>query len=121
MSKEHLFSLTEKDFEFKYSRGSGKGGQKRNKTSSKVHCKHVASGASVTCDETRCQHQNKRIAFKRLVSTPQFQAWMKIEIAKASGKLKDLEDKVNKSMKYIKVQVKSENGTWIDAGPELIE
>lgn len=114
MSKEHLFSLTEKDFEFKYSRGSGKGGQKRNKTSTKVHCKHLPSGALSTCDETRCQHQNKRIAFTKIISTDKFQAWLKLEIAIASGKLKDLEEKVDRSMRNVKVEVKSEDGTWVE-------
>lgn len=47
-------------------RGTGKGGQKRNKTSTKVRIVHLPTGIAVECDETRSQHQNKRLAFRKL-------------------------------------------------------
>ena len=43
--REKLFTLTAKNFRWDYFRGSGKGGQKRNKTSSGVRCTHEESGA----------------------------------------------------------------------------
>lgn len=43
--RELVFSLTKDDFEWEYFRGTGKGGQKKNKTSSAVRCKHLESGA----------------------------------------------------------------------------
>jgi len=42
--KELLFSLTKKDFKVETFRGSGAGGQHRNKTDSAVRIKHPASG-----------------------------------------------------------------------------
>ena len=47
-------------------RGTGPGGQKRNKTSSAVRVVHVASGISVCDDVSRSQHQNQGHALARL-------------------------------------------------------
>lgn len=43
--KQLLFSVTAKDCEWSYTRGTGAGGQKKNKTSSAVHCSHKQSKA----------------------------------------------------------------------------
>ena len=48
-----LFSVTAKDCRWDYFRGSGKGGQKSNMTSSRVRCTHKESGAVGQSDETR--------------------------------------------------------------------
>lgn len=47
-------------------RGSGPGGQKRNKTESAVRLRHAPSGITVQSDDTRSQHQNRRRALARL-------------------------------------------------------
>jgi hypothetical protein len=47
-------------------RASGPGGQKRNKTSSAVRLRHLATGLIVTAVESRSQHENKARALKRL-------------------------------------------------------
>ncbi len=47
-------------------RGSGPGGQKRNKTSSAVRVTHVPSGICVVASESRSQAQNKAAALQRL-------------------------------------------------------
>jgi hypothetical protein len=47
-------------------RGSGRGGQKRNRTESAVRVTHLPSGITATSDETRSQHTNKRLALRRL-------------------------------------------------------
>lgn len=47
-------------------RGSGPGGQKRNKTSSAVRLRHPPSGLCVIAEESRSQHENKQRALKRL-------------------------------------------------------
>jgi len=77
MSKELLFSLTKTDFEVRTFRVSGNGGQKVNKTESGVEIVHHESVARGRCTETRSQHQNKRIALKRLTETKEFQIWLK--------------------------------------------
>lgn len=44
-NKRKLFTLDQSHFTFKAKRGSGAGGQKRNKTSSAIQCVHEPSGA----------------------------------------------------------------------------
>ena len=47
-------------------RGSGPGGQKRNKTESAVRLRHRPSGLSVVASESRSQHENRGRALRRL-------------------------------------------------------
>lgn len=49
-------------------RGSGPGGQHRNKTDSAVRLTHLPSGVVVTATEARSQHENRRVAWGRLRS-----------------------------------------------------
>ena len=62
--KELLLSVTAKDCKFSFARGSGNGGQARNKSNNAVHCKHIESGAMGYSCDTRSASQNKAIAFK---------------------------------------------------------
>jgi len=54
------------DLDWKFCRGSGKGGQHRNKTDSAVHLTHRPSGIKVWCEDERKQSQNKQKALGRL-------------------------------------------------------
>jgi protein subunit release factor B len=72
--KELLLSVTLKDCDVQCKRGSGKGGQNRNKRDTAVRIVHRASGAVGESQEQRSQLQNKRAAFLRMVQTPVFQA-----------------------------------------------
>ena len=110
MSKEILFSVTASDCDFQYMRGTGPGGQKRNKTESKVRCVHRASGAMGESDETRNQHQNKRIAFRKMAESKTFKIWHRIECSKRMGTFYDIEEQMQE--KYIKVEGKVD-GKWI--------
>ena len=62
LSDEHLLA----DCRLETFRGSGPGGQKRNKTSSSVRLTHVPSGLSVVAGESRSQHRNRQAALDRL-------------------------------------------------------
>ncbi|CCH61170.1 hypothetical protein TBLA_0E01100 [Henningerozyma blattae CBS 6284] len=46
--------------------GRGPGGQKINKTNSKVQLKHLPSGVIITCQETRSRARNRDIAREKL-------------------------------------------------------
>jgi len=58
--------LREQDFEEKYVRSSGPGGQKVNKTSSCVLLTHVPTGVQVKMQKERSQPLNRYYARKRL-------------------------------------------------------
>lgn len=110
--KELLFSVTEKDFVFTPYRGSGAGGQKKNKTSSAMRCFHPPSGAEGKCEEYREQSRNKKEAFQRMYNTKAFKSWLEIETARVNGTLLEIEKKVEKEIKRVKIEVKDENGRW---------
>lgn len=116
--KELLFSVTAQDCEFEVFRGTGKGGQKKNKTSSAVRCRHKESGAVGTCQDDRKQHINKRIAFTRMAETDKFKAWLKLKISTALGKEAIIEENVKRAMhpSQIKIEIKDDHtGKWVEA------
>ncbi|MCE9611112.1 MAG: peptide chain release factor-like protein [Chthoniobacter sp.] len=55
------------DFEEKFARSSGPGGQHVNKVSTAVTLRHAPSGVAVTVQDTRSQSMNRQIAWERLL------------------------------------------------------
>ena len=113
MNKELLFSVTKDDCEWSYTRGTGAGGQKKNKTSSAVHCTHKASGAHGYSENTRSQLHNRQDAFKKMVETEIFKKWHRIEVSRRLGKLLDIDEEINRQMQQIKLEIK-QDGKWIE-------
>ena len=58
--------LRDNDLEWRTVRGSGAGGQKRNKTESAVQLTHKPTGTMVRVESERSQHQNKATALSLL-------------------------------------------------------
>lgn len=113
--KQLLFSLSKSkgDFVVQPFKGSGKGGQKRNKTMSACRIIHPASGAVSECQEERSYEHNKKKAFARLLEKEEFTRWHKIECAKQMGLLASIDDEVEAEMKNIKVEV-FQDGRWVE-------
>jgi protein subunit release factor A len=63
---ETLFTATRKDFRVDTYRGTGPGGQHRNKTDSCVRITHIATGLVASACDSRKQAQNKKTAFEKL-------------------------------------------------------
>lgn len=113
MAREKLFTVTLKDCRVDRFRGSGKGGQKRNKTETGIRITHLESGAVGQSDDTREQRRNRSIAFKRMANSKKFQEWLRIETARATGKLQQIEELVDREMVCnTKIEAK-ENGKWV--------
>lgn len=117
MEKQPLFSVTKKDLRIDYYRGSGKGGQKRNKTENCCRITHIASGAVGKSEDGRSKEHNKRTAFERMVATPEFQQWLKIETARQLGILADIEQEVERSMRpeNLRVEIQDGEGRWTES------
>jgi protein subunit release factor B len=60
--------LSESDFEEKFARSSGPGGQHVNKVSTAVSLRHVPSGLAVAVQDSRSQSRNRQLAWERLLS-----------------------------------------------------
>jgi len=117
MGKELLFRVTAKDCEWSYTKGTGSGGQKKNKTSSAVHCIHRPSGAHGYSEASRSQHDNKIDAFEKMFNTKEFQAWVKHEAARRTGLLSVIDENVRKELRKVKVEVKMD-GVWIEVNKD---
>src|ERR1035437_8145808 len=80
-----MFSITAEDCQWDVFRGSGDGGQKKQKTSSGVRCTHEPSGAIGKSTESREQSQNRRKAFLRMTETAEFKSWLNLKIDAYQG------------------------------------
>ncbi len=113
--KKPILSLTAKDFRWNYYRGSGKGGQARNKTDNCCQCTHEPSGATAYSEDGRSKEHNKREAFRKVTENKQFQQWLRIESMKRMGTLAKIEAQIDLEMKTkTKLEVKDENGRWVE-------
>jgi len=110
-----VLSITRKDCKWDYYVGSGKGGQKRNKTANCVRCTHEPSGAVGKAEDGRSQWHNKKSAFLRMSSSKRFLIWVKIETSRKLGIEAEIEAAAERSMRSqnLHVDVKNERGLWV--------
>lgn len=119
IDKHLLFSVTKNDLIVETYRGSGKGGQNRNKVETCVRIRHLESGAIGQACEQREQGQNRRKAFERLVQSEKFKKWHKLKSASVLAGYQEIEHMINKRVDEVmksdnlKVEVRTENG-WVE-------
>ena len=118
-NKDPFFSITAKDCEWSYTKGTGAGGQKRNKTSSAVHCIHKASGAHGYSESSRSQLDNRKEAFRKMAETDKFKKWIHIEYMKRTGEHYEVERQIQESLNKVKVEVKIE-GKWTEVSMDQL-
>jgi protein subunit release factor B len=109
---KRILSVSIRDCEVQTFRAGGNGGQNQNKRDTGVRVIHHPSGARGESREERSQLQNKRAAFLRMVKTPKFQTWLKVQ----TGQVAHVEDRVADDMqpKNLLVEVRR-NGIWTHA------
>jgi protein subunit release factor A len=113
-NKQILFSVTKKDLVIEYFSGTGNGGQHKNKHQNCCRVKHPPSGAVGLCQEERSKVQNTKKAFRRMVDSDKFQAWLRLETARRTGEIAEIEKAVDKSLSMVKLEVRDERGLWVE-------
>jgi protein subunit release factor B len=94
-----LFSVKLSDLREEQYRGSGAGGQKRNKTSSAIRFTHEPSGATGESESQRSQLQNRKEALRRLSVNPTFIRWAHAQAAAIQEGYASLDRKVDDLMR----------------------
>lgn len=61
-------AIRPEDVDVETMRGSGAGGQHRNKTDSAVRARHRPTGIEVRCESERSQHRNRELALRVLAA-----------------------------------------------------
>lgn len=120
MPRELLFSVTAYDCDWSYTKGTGAGGQKKNKTSSAVHCTHRASGAHAFSQDGRSQLHNRQDAFCKMANSKEFQSWLKIELSKRMKSYIDINEYVDEQMKQLKIEARKD-GKWVEVNISELE
>ncbi len=113
MGKQRLFTITPQDCREERYRGSGAGGQNRNKRDTGIRFTHEPSGAVGESEAQRSQLQNRREAFRKMASSPRFIMW-----AKAQGQARieghaSLDRKIDQSMAEENLRIE----TGVDCAP----
>lgn len=72
VQKAEKLGVRNQDIVETFVRGSGKGGQKINKTSSTVVLRHIPTGIEVRCQKHREQSKNRLSAYKLLLAKIEF-------------------------------------------------
>lgn len=110
--KTLLFSITRDDFDIDTFTAGGKGGQHQNRSQTGVRLTHRASGAVGEARDDRSQYINKKNALERLVASPRFKAWHKLETAKRLGLTQQAEEEAERQMnpKNLRIEVRTDRG-----------
>ena len=118
--RQHLFTVTARDCEWSYARGSGNGGQARNKSNNAVHCRHRPSGAHGYSEASRSQADNKKDAFEKMYNSPEFQRWLNLEFMKRSGEMNEIERSVERELTKVKTEIKID-GVWTEVTVDQLD
>ena len=90
-----LPKIPEKELEWSTCRGTGAGGQKRNKTETTVLLKHLPTNIQIRCEDTRSQQKNRALALQLLRA----KLWEQKQNDSAAARAKDRKDQVGCGMR----------------------
>lgn len=107
--KEVLFSVTADDCEWSFFKGSGNGGQNKHKNSTGAQCIHHPSKAIGRASDTRSQLQNKRLAFKRMAESHQFELWVKKMVGEHIPSREEMESWLDEQLKEENLKIEMVN------------
>lgn len=64
--QDSMVEIYPHEVRWEFCRGSGAGGQNRNKRDTAVRLTHIPTGIQIWCEEERSQHNNRKLAMERL-------------------------------------------------------
>lgn len=113
-TKRKLFSVTLADCRVDTFTVGGNGGGGKDTSSTGVRITHAPSGAVGRAVDTRSQHKNKVLAFRRMGESKAFRAWTRL-IAAELQTGKTVEEQVEETMKPENLKVEGINfkGIWV--------
>jgi len=114
-SRELILSVGLKDMRVKPCRGSGNGGQHRNKNFTGCQMWHDPSGSFASATDSKSFDQNRKAAFLRIVKSESFETWRRKECARLTGEEARIADRVEKKMRRpwdFQAEV-VEDGDWV--------
>lgn len=110
----HKITVTAADCIRETFRGSGAGGQNRNKRDTGVRYRHPPSGAVGESCEQRSQVQNAREAFRKMSSSAQFRAWAGLRLQAREEGYDGIERKVDEMMRADNLKIESKGSCLPD-------
>lgn len=114
-------NIKKEDIKVKYTRGRGKGGQRKNKVETCCELTHIPTGISVRIDG-RYQHQNYCVALKELeLRLKQLKADKKAQIKKEDRDYKIHNTKVIRTYNYSRGLVKDHRTGKVASIKEIMD
>lgn len=101
------YTVPRKDLRVDVFRGSGAGGQNRNKRDTGVRITHTPSGAVGECEEERSQLQNRNTALRRMTETKKFMTFIKMQLAAMEQGYRSIDAKVDKMMNLDNLKIEA--------------
>lgn len=103
--------VEERDLSWSTCRGTGAGGQKRNKTESTVIVKHLPTGMQVRCETSRSQLVNREAALALLRA----RLWQEVEARRQGARADDRRRQIGSGMRGDKRRtVRCQDGSVVD-------
>ena len=88
--------MSKKEFKITYTRGTGPGGQHKNKVETCVVITHIPTGLQEKCEDTRSKIRNEKIAMERLLKRLEEQKQKQQEEMKNQLRKEQIENKKTK-------------------------
>jgi protein subunit release factor B len=115
-SRRKVLSVTAADCDLQTFRSGGSGGQNQNKRDTGVRFIHRESGGRGEARDERSQLQNKKLAWKRMCESKEFQLWLRRTLGQDAAREAE-EARTRASFQISAGDVKIEtrvHGRWVE-------